>query len=144
MVKREHSEPAALAMRDAYAPAVRGKEVEARRQPWRKPILPTPYAPPRVGGEAGGCRHVDEAGRAPPRIQVLQESRFVSSTHAAHQQHVALRQQPFFDLQDIQVAAHEAVAWFASSVGFQCRLSCEERFSFLRRLELAHTQMHRL
>ena len=60
MLKCEHCESAALATRDEYAPVARGKEVHAKRREWQRQSLRTPFAPPRVGEEAGGCRHADE------------------------------------------------------------------------------------
>ncbi len=51
-----------------------------------------------------------EAGRPPPALQVPQQGRFARPTHAAHREEVAPPQQAPLDLQDVQVAAHKAVA----------------------------------
>src|SRR6266567_332607 len=53
---------------------------------------------------------LDETGRLPPLSQVLQERRFPGSAHASYQQDIFLCQQPFLNLENIQVSSDKAIA----------------------------------
>ncbi|WP_157506322.1 hypothetical protein [Ktedonobacter racemifer] len=50
-------------------PVARGKEAKAKRREWQRQRPWTLFAPPRVGGEAIGCRPADESFDSSPAIE---------------------------------------------------------------------------